>query len=134
MKKAIVAALCMMAVPAVSLAADGIRDGQWEMTTQMEMPGMPVKMKPAVMRHCYSKNDVLDQKKIISRDKNCTITDMKKTGNKMIWAMKCTGQNAGTMNGETVFTPDSYTSTMHMKTQGRKVTMKVKGKRLGDCK
>jgi hypothetical protein len=134
MKKAIVAVLCMMAVPSVSLAADGIRDGQWEITTQMEMPGMPVKMKPTVMRHCYSKNDVLDQKKVITRDKNCTVTDMKKSGNKMTWAMKCTGQNAGTMSGETVFNPDSYSSTMNMNSQGQKVTMKVKGKRLGNCK
>jgi CO dehydrogenase/acetyl-CoA synthase alpha subunit len=134
MKNAFVVVLCLMAVPAVSLAADGISPGLWEITTQMNMPGMPAKMKPMVIKHCYTKNDAADQKNVISRDKNCTVTDMKKVGNKVVWAMKCTGQNAGTMNGETVFGPDSYTSTMDMKAQGRKVTMKVKGKRLGACK
>jgi len=135
MRGALVAVFCILAVPAVSLAADGMRDGLWEITTKMEMPGMPMKMKPTVMKHCYSKADVADRKKVIaSRDKNCTVTDMKNTGNKVSWAMKCTGRNAGTMNGETVFSGDSYTSVMHMSSQGHKMTMNVKGKRLGDCK
>lgn len=135
MKRALVAAFCILAVPAVSLAADGMRDGLWEITSKMEMPGMPMKMKPTVMKHCYSKADVADRKKVIaSRDKNCTVTEMKNTGNKVTWAMKCTGQNAGTMNGETVFSGDTYTSVMHMNSQGHKMTMNVKGKRLGDCK
>ena len=135
MKRALVAVFCVLAVPTMSLAADGMRDGLWEITTKMEMPGMPMKMKPTVMKHCYSKADVMDRKKVIaSRDKNCTVTDMKNSGNKVSWAMKCTGQNAGTMNGETVFSGDSYTSVMHMNSQGHKMTMNVKGKRLGDCK
>jgi hypothetical protein len=123
-----------LALPALSFAADGMREGLWEITTQMEMPGMPVKMKPTVMKHCYTKTDVADRKSVISRDKNCSVTDLKNTGNKVTWTMTCTGSNAGTMTGETVFSGDSYASVMKMKSQGRNVTMKVKGKRLGDCK
>jgi hypothetical protein len=134
MKNAVLAALCILALPAAALAADGMREGLWEITSSMEMPGMPVKMKPTVMKRCYSKADVADRKKVIaSRDKNCTVTDMKHSGNKVNWTMKCTGQNAGTMTGETVFSDDSYASVMKMNTQGHKMTMKVKGKRLGNC-
>lgn len=135
MRRFLIAALCITAFPAVSLAADGIRDGLWEITTRMEMPGMPMKMKPTVMKHCYTKADAVDRKKVIaSSDKNCTVTDMKNTGNKVSWTMKCTGPSAGTMTGETVFGNDSYSSIMNMNSQGRKMTMKVQGKRLGDCK
>lgn len=135
MKKVFLAVICVLAFPAVTLAADGIRDGLWEITSSMEMPGMPMKMKPTVMKHCYSKADVADRKKVIaSRDKNCTVTDMKNSGNKVTWTMKCTGQNAGTMTGETIFSGDSYASVMKMNAQGHKMTMKVKGKRLGNCK
>ena len=134
MRKAIFTALALLLVPAVTLAADTIREGLWEVTTQMEMPGMPMKMPATVMKHCYTKNDVSDQKKIISRDKNCVVTDLKTSSNKVSWKMKCTGENAATMTGETVFGNDSYTSVMKMNSHGQKMTMKVKGKRLGTCK
>jgi hypothetical protein len=48
--------------------------------------------------------------------------------------MKCTGEHAATMTGETVFGSDSYASVMKMKSQGQDMTMKIKGKRLGNCK
>jgi hypothetical protein len=48
--------------------------------------------------------------------------------------MKCTGENAATMTGETVFGSDSYSSVMKMNSHGQNMTMKVKGKRLGNCK
>ncbi|RQW87946.1 MAG: DUF3617 family protein [Geobacter sp.] len=134
MKKVLVAVLVVLLVPAVSFAAKTMQEGLWEITTQMEMPGMPMKMPPTVMKHCYTKSDVSDQKKIISRDKNCTVTDLKTSANKVSWKMKCTGENAATMTGETVFNSDSYTSVMKMNSHGQKMTMKVKGKRLGNCK
>lgn len=134
MRKVILTVLAVLLVPAVSLAADSIREGLWEITTQMEMPGMPMKMPPTVMKHCYTKNDVSDQKNIISRDKNCVVTDLKTSANKVSWKMKCTGENAATMTGETVFGNESYTSVMKMNSHGQKMTMKVKGKRLGTCK
>jgi hypothetical protein len=133
MKKAIVALLSMLLLPALSFAASGMRDGLWEISSRVEMPGMPMKMKPTVMKHCYSKEDVKDQKTAIAKDKNCTVTDMKTSGNKVTWAMKCSGPNAATMTGETIFGSDSYASVMHMKSEGHNMTTMVNGKRLGAC-
>jgi hypothetical protein len=133
MKKIVIALLSSLALPAISFAADTMREGYWELVTTMEMPGMPMKMAPTKMKHCYSKEDVKDQKKTISTDKNCTVTDLKQSGNKVTWKMKCTGQNAGVFSGETVYMKDSYDSTMKMQTQGRNMNMKVKGTRLGNC-
>jgi hypothetical protein len=133
-KKTIVTLLCILLVPAISNAANSIREGLWELSSQVEMPGMPMKIPPTVIKHCYTKEQVKDQKTVINRDKNCTVTDLKTSGNKVSWAMKCTGKNAATMSGETVFGSDSYASVMHMKTEGHNMTTKVKGKRLGDCK
>lgn len=116
-----------------AFAADSIREGYWEVTSQTEMPGMPMKIPASTIKHCYTKEDVKDQKKVIAREKNCTLTDYKVAGNKVTWAMKCTGQNAGTFNGETIFSQDSYASVMKMKSQGHNMTVKVKGKRVGEC-
>ncbi|MBK5273541.1 MAG: DUF3617 family protein [Desulfuromonadales bacterium] len=130
----IVALLLTASLPTVSLAAGEMKEGLWELTTSMELPGMPMKMPPQVAKHCYTREEVSDQKKVISRDKECTVTDFTTTGNKVTWKMTCTGKNAGTFSGETVFKADSYVSNMKMQTQGQNMTMKVNAKRLGNCK
>ncbi len=134
MRKAILFLVGTLAVPAASWAADTMRDGLWEITSTMEMPGMSMKVPPSVVKHCYSKSEAQDTKKVIAREKDCKVTDMKNIGNKVTWTMVCTGKSAGTMTGETVFGKDSYSTVMHMKTQGHAMTMKAKAKRLGDCK
>lgn len=132
----VLAVIVLVLLPAVVPAADGMRPGMWEITSTMEMPGMPMSMPPTTIKQCYTKDDVKDEKKAISRDKNCTVTDFKRSGSKVTWKMKCTGQNAGTFTGESVFSGDSYTSAMKMESEGgkgRTMNMKVKGKRVGNC-
>jgi Protein of unknown function (DUF3617) len=133
MKKIILVVLSTLIIPATVFAADTMRDGYWEITSIMEMPGMPMKMPPSTMKHCYTKEDVKDQRKAINTDKNCTVTDLKQSGNKVTWKMKCTGKNSGEFSGETVFKGDSYDSTMKMQSQGQTMHMKMKAKRIGNC-
>ena len=133
MKKITIIILTTLVLPATIFAADTMREGYWELITTMEMPGMPMKMEPTRMKHCYTKEDVKDQKKTITTDKNCTVTDLKQSGNKVTWKMKCTGQNAGVFSGETVYKGDAYDSNMKMETQGQTMKMHVKAKRLGNC-
>ena len=133
MKKIVIAVLSILSFTATGFAADTMRDGYWELITTMEMPGMPMKMPPTKLKHCYSKDDVKDQKKTITTDKDCTVTDLKQSGNKVTWKMKCTGKNAGTFSGETVYRGDAYDSTMKMQTQGQTMNMKINAKRLGNC-
>jgi len=133
MKKIVIVILSALVLPTISFATDTMREGYWELITTMEMPGMPMKMAPTKIKYCYTKEDVKDQKKSISTDKNCTVTDLKQSGNKVTWKMKCTGQNAGVFSGETVYKGDAYDSTMKMQTQGQTMNMKVNAKRLGNC-
>lgn len=133
MRRAIIAILAALAIPATSHAADTMREGMWEITTTMEIPGAPMKMTPSKVNHCFTKEQVQDQKRAISRDKNCTVTDMKQSGNKVSWKMKCTGEHPGTFTGATTFKGDAYDSTMKMVTEGQTMNMKVSGKRIGRC-
>jgi hypothetical protein len=133
MKKIVFVILFALVLPVTCFAADGMRDGYWELISTMEMPGMPMKMAPTKVKHCFSKEDVKDQKKTITTDKNCTVTDLKQSGNKVAWKMKCTGKNAGTFSGETVYKGDAYDSTMKMQSQGQTMNMKINAKRLGAC-
>jgi len=133
MKKFVTAILFALVLPATSFSADTMRDGYWELISTMDMPGMPMQMPPTTIKHCYTKEDVKDPKKTVTTDKNCTVTDLKQSGNKVTWKMKCTGKNAGDFSGETIFKGDAYDSTMKMESQGRTMNMKVKAKRLGNC-
>ena len=133
MKKIAIAVLSTLVLPATIFAAETMREGYWELITTTEMPGMPMEIPPTKIKHCYTKEDVKDQRKTISTDKNCTITDFKQSGNKISWKMKCTGENSGVFSGETIFKTDAYDSTMKMQTQGQTMNMKVKAKRLGNC-
>ncbi len=128
----LVVALLLSVVPV--FAADPIREGWWEVSTTTVMPGMPMQLPPSVIKHCYSKEDVKDQAKVVAGgNKDCKMTSYKVSGNKVTWSMVCTGQSAGTFSGETVFSPNSYVSTMKMKSQGQNISMKMNAKRLGDC-
>jgi len=134
--KHILTVFVLVSLPTTILAVDGMRDGMWEITSKMEMPGMPMEMPPTTVKHCYTKEEVKDQKNVINKDKDCTVTDFKKSGNKVSWKMRCTGKNAGTFSGETVFSGDSYESVMNMQSdagKGKSMTMKVIGKRVGNC-
>jgi len=109
-----------------------MRDGLWELTTTMEMSGM--KMPQQKMTHCYSREDVKDQKKMVNNNKDCKVTDLTSSGNKVTWKMKCSGESAGTFTGETVFSGDKYDSIMKMQSEGMVMDMRVVGKRIGACK
>ncbi|MBI5015995.1 MAG: DUF3617 family protein [Deltaproteobacteria bacterium] len=122
-------------VPTMLLAAEsGIKEGMWEITTKMEMPGMPIQMPETTIKHCYTKEDVKDTGKTIPKgDGDCRITDLKQSGNKVTWKMKCKGGQAGSGEGEMVFKGDSYEGTMKVQAEGTTMTTRYKGRRIGAC-
>jgi hypothetical protein len=122
------------------------RDGNWEVTIEMQMAGMPGGMPPMKTTQCITPQDAADPKKAIPQGPqrgrggapdNCTISDYKTEGNKVTYAMKCTGDPEMTGNGEFIYGTDSYTGTMNMNMNRggtpMAMTMKYTGKRLGDC-
>ncbi|MGD0277540.1 MAG: DUF3617 family protein, partial [Syntrophales bacterium] len=79
--------------------------------------------------------DVKDQKNVVTaKDKDCNISDYNVSGNKVTWKMICTGKKTGTFSGQTVFSKNTFSSTMKSETGGHTMNMTMKAKRLGDCK
>ena len=131
----------------VSLAAQAgpRRDGNWEVTVQMEMPNMPqgMTMPPMKMTHCVTPEDAKDPQKLMPQQQtqgnnDCKVSDYKMEGNKATWKMACTTPQAMTGDGEFTYGTDTYAGTMRMTTAGRggqpmTMNMKYAAKRLGDC-
>ena len=125
--------LCALALP--TFAAGPMKAGKWQMTAEMEMPGMPMKMPPVTFNHCVTKEQAESAESAIPKsqqDSGCTYSDVKVDGNTISWKMSCEKQQM-TGTGSATYTEDSYTGLMEMKMQDHEMKMKYSGKRLGDC-
>ena len=124
----VVSLAALLALSTAVLAQSPRRDGRWEVTMQMEMPGMPGGMPPFTSETCVTKEQADDPQRAVPQQpgrggqSDCKTEDYKMTGNKVTWAMKCTTPQPMTGTGEMVYTDNAYTG-----------VMKMTGKRLGDC-
>lgn len=148
---AAVAALVVAGLVSAAEQAGGPRrDGNWEVTMTMEMPGMPqgMGMPPTKTTQCITVADAADPQKSVPQrpagrggnPNDCKISDYKAVGNTVTWTMACDGARPMTGKGEFVYGPDHYTGTITMDMgrggsggPGGAMAMKYEGKRLGDC-
>jgi hypothetical protein len=115
--------------PPAAFAAD---TGElWEVSTQMNMPGMPAGMGGTTQKVCRDK----DQKKAVTSRpdmKDCTVSDVKESGTRMTMTMSCP-------SGQTVmdFTYNAsrteYKGTIRMTGKNGEMTMNTSGRKLGAC-
>jgi hypothetical protein len=142
MKSMHIAVLLAWTAAASTVSAQSpMREGRWEITSQMEMANMPVKMPEMKTIRCVTPEQSKDPAKALpspssnpnGKDQSCKVSDYKAVGNTVSWKVACTGAQSLTGSGEMVFAGDSYTGTMKMTMQQGEMSMKYSGKRLGDC-
>ena len=123
-------ALSLCAAPPIS--AQG-KDDLWEVTSRMEMPGMPMAMPPQVSRVCSGKNR--KDEDLVPKQGDCRMIEGKRSGNTFTYKMECSGTHASTVNGTVTFGTDAYDGKMHMVMKGSNdaMDMSFSGKRVGDC-
>ena len=87
---ALFALVCALVVPAY---AAGIgKAGKWQMTMEMDMPGMPMKMPPVSVTHCVTKEQAENPEAAIpknNRDSDCKYSDVKVDGSTVSWKVEC---------------------------------------------
>lgn len=120
-------------------AADlNMKDGLWEITTKVEMKGMPANIPPTVTKQCMTKKESVPQQ---DKDKNpnCKMVDQKVSGNSVTWSMICKEKD-GTVDskGKITYKGDTFdgTTTTTIKDKSGKaqqIATKMSGKRLGPC-
>lgn len=105
--------------------------------TEIEMPGMPMKMPAIKTMQCITKEQANDPRQSLPKgpdeDKDCKMSDYKEAGNKVTWKMKCEGKDAMTGEGEITYGTNTYDGRMKVTTADGEMTIKYKAKRLGDC-
>jgi hypothetical protein len=138
----LVPAVALLVLSAPLLAQAPRQDGRWQVTMEMSMPGMPAGMPPFSMEQCLTPEDVKNPQAVVpqgpgrgrgNQQSDCAVSDYQQSGNKVTWAMKCTTPQPMTGTGEMTYSGDSYAGLMTMNMSGQTMTMKMSGKRLGDC-
>ena len=127
-----VAVLLAALVAALPASAQG-KDELWEISSKMDMPGMPMAMPAQVNRVCVGKNR--KDEDLVPKQSNCRMVDSKRVGSKFTYKMECTGNEPMTMLGEITFGNNAYDGQMRMTMTKTNDTMNmaVSGKRVGDC-
>jgi hypothetical protein len=126
---------CMMLFAIPSLALD-FEPGKYEITSKVEMPGMPGTIPPQTVTQCITEQDPIPNQN--PENQECKIVDMNQAGNTITWKMKCDQQGQKiTSTGQMTYKGDSFEGTIltNMGPQAGNMTMTtvITGKRISDC-
>lgn len=114
-----------------------LKEGLWEITTQVEMKGMPQSMPPTTVRQCITKSDPVPQNKDKSFD--CKTINLKTSGNTVSYTIECKGKGQVMQtSGTSTYTGTSMdgATTTSIKVTGQpemQMSSKTHGKYIGAC-
>jgi hypothetical protein len=125
---AAVFAACWLAAPIADAAGN---DELWEITSQMNMPGMPTGMGASKQQVCMDK----DPKKAATQHgdmQQCKVTDAKQSGSRSTMTLSCPD---GTTVIEQTYNAarTEYKGTIKMKTRDGEMVVNSSGRKIGSC-
>lgn len=118
--------------PAAAVKGVNMKEGKWEITSTVEMKGMPAgMMKPQTFTTCLKQTDYVPKN---ADQKDCTMKDVNVSGSTVSWEAVCKDSSG---KGTITYAGDTYDGTMEMtmKEGGKDMNMKMtmKGKHIGPC-
>jgi hypothetical protein len=134
LKKTVVGMIVVLALISFVHAGSGpdLNEGMWEITVDVEIPGMPMKMPPSTYTQCLKKDRAVpnDEKP----GQACVTKDVTTKGNTVTWTMTCTNPG-GQMTGKGMVTyhKDKMDGSMTLEGQGMQMVSHFKGHRIGAC-
>jgi len=130
----LLAVIPMLALPAQ--ADPAFQEGEWQITTQTEIPGMPFTPPAVTTRQCLTFKDRIPQGKDATGE--CKVVNQSSSGNTMRWTMRCDSPDGSTeAKGEVTYSSKTMKGVSHITTSSRGETMqmtsRMKGRRIGSC-
>lgn len=129
----LVVASLLIALPAFGL---DLKPGKYEITSKVEMTGMPGGTPPQTSTQCLTANDPVPDGSAASQ--GCRITDMHTKGDKVTYTMECDQQGTKVKSsGEIIYKGQSFEGTSIIKmgpsAGGMLITTHITGKWIGTC-
>jgi len=124
----IIATFLFLFFAGLAFAAPNIEDGLWEITSTIDMPGMP--SRSFTNTSCLTKEKAVPQ----TTDSSCTLKDVKTQGDTVTWTVVC---KEATSKGRVTYARTTMEGAFEttVKSEGQPMTIKsiMKGKRIGPC-
>jgi hypothetical protein len=117
----------------VSFSGPLLKEGLWEVTSKMEVPGMPIPMPPITVKQCLtSQNPVPNQSQ---SGQECSIKNLKTKGNTVSWDGVCDSQQGKVKSsGKITYKGNSFNGVVMMDMPGQgQMKMTMTGRRIGKC-
>ncbi len=127
----------MMESVAAEMEVPDVKEGMWEITSQMEMPGMPMAVPSVISKQCYTKQSMKPEN--ILRNNHCTMQKMDLRDNSVSWQMRCQQQGMQmTGTGNIDYQHTSFSGNFNMKMSGAnqpamQMNTRLKGRYIGPC-
>ena len=133
----IVSMLACMAFFVTNAWGLDLQDGEYKITSKVEIPGMPMQMAPVTVTQCLTKQDPVPNQSTASQQ--CNIINMKTEGKTVTWKMECTQQGQKMQgSGKMAYYGDRFEGTINTKmgpqSGNMTITTVVNGKRIGACR
>jgi hypothetical protein len=112
------------------------KPGKYQITSETEMPGMPMKIPPQTFVQCVTKEDPVP---VVQQGQNgCAMKSQQVKGNRVSWEMECNQQGQVTTGtGEVTYSGTSFNGvfkvTIAAPTGNMTMTTKTRGERIGAC-
>jgi hypothetical protein len=125
-------ATILFAVAAIVWAQTAMRAGQYEVTTEIALPGAPP-MKATELK-CLSAEEARDAQKMIAEmlasEEGCAISNITNAGNKLTWDTACDGATA---SSELTFAADGFKGIVKTIVEGMVITADLSGRRVAEA-
>ena len=114
-----------------------ITEGLWEISSEANIPAMPMKMPAVTMAQCFTKESMNPEN--ILQQNNCQMNEMDIQNNLASWSMTCqqdgmTMQGAGSIHYQKTHFSGTFDITMSGAPQGEMtIQTKLTGRYIGDC-
>ena len=118
-----------------------MQDGKWEITTEVEMPGMPIKMPTVTVTECLTSKAPVppaSDEGEKGEGMECKVVEQKVSGDTITWKVKCSGSSGESeSSGKVTYKGDRMEGIMKMKAkhggEAMEMTSRMKGRRIGRC-
>lgn len=135
------AVVSLLLFTAVSCGQQGpnMKEGLWEITVKMDMPGMPMQMPPQTYTHCLTHKDMVPQKKE-EPGQSCKEIKREVKGDTVSWVVECPSpEGVVTSSGTVSYKGDAMDGVVKVRVPGGKqggmeMTQHLKGRWIGQCK
>jgi hypothetical protein len=118
---------------AADAPAPGVPGDMWEVTSHMSIEGMPKGMPPQKVSVCSPK-EWTEPPGGADERRRCTNSDFRMDGPKATWKVSCAGPPAMTGDGEIAREgDDAFAGTIRFTSSEASMTVKLQGRRIGDC-